>query len=161
MCCCCCFCCFFCFLLFFLLLFCCFFFIFVRFWSCVLSESTHDEKRGKKNIKITTIYKPVEQTHYCVFFKIITWKERKVYVLSKNLHQCTLCTQRIMLSIAKTRLYNFDPLKPHFYTVKLAFTGVYIIFVISAQNIHSGYSLEPPRRGGSNENSQSMFWAEI
>ena len=30
--------------------------------------------------------------------------------------------------ITKTCLYNFDPLKPHFYIVKLAFTGVYIIF---------------------------------
>ena len=33
----------------------------------------------------------------------------------------------------KTRLYNFDPLIPHFYVVKLGFTGVYIIFLISAQ----------------------------
>ena len=30
-------------------------------------------------------------------------------------------------NITKTRLYNFDPLKPHFYIVKL---GVYIIFII-------------------------------
>ena len=75
--------------------------------------------------------------------------------------------------ITKTRLYNFDPLKPHFYIVKLGFTGVYIIFLISAQNIDCGYSLEPhrlsaqnidcgyslepPRRGGSNEYPQSMF----
>ena len=35
--------------------------------------------------------------------------------------------------ITKTCLYNTDPLKPHFYIVKLGFTGVYIIFVISAQ----------------------------
>ena len=28
---------------------------------------------------------------------------------------------------------------------------------ISAQNIDCGYSLEPPRRGGSNEYPQSMF----
>ena len=35
------------------------------------------------------------------------------------------------------------------------------IFHISAQNIDCGYSLEPPRRSGSNEYSQSMFWAEI
>ena len=34
----------------------------------------------------------------------------------------------------KTYLYNFEPLKPHFYIVKLGFTGVYIIFLISAQN---------------------------
>ena len=31
------------------------------------------------------------------------------------------------------------------------------IFHISAQNIHCVYSLEPPRRGGSNEYPQSMF----
>ena len=35
--------------------------------------------------------------------------------------------------ITRTRLYNFDPLKPHFYIVKLGFTGVYIIFLISAK----------------------------
>ena len=64
-------------------------------------------------------------------------------------------------TITKTYLYNFDPLKPHFYIVKLGFTGVYIIFLISAQNIDCGCSLEPPRRGGSNEYPQSMFWAEI
>ena len=59
--------------------------------------------------------------------------------------------------ITKTCLYNVDPLKPHFHIVKLGFTGVYIIFHISAQNIDCGYSLEPPRRGGSNEYPQSMF----
>ena len=53
--------------------------------------------------------------------------------------------------------YNTDPLKPQFYIVKLGFTGVYISFLISAQNIDCGYSLEPPRRGGSNEYLQSMF----
>ena len=59
--------------------------------------------------------------------------------------------------ITKTRLYRFDPLEPHFYIVKLGFTGVYIIFLISAENIDCGYLLEPPRRGGSNEYPQSMF----
>ena len=63
--------------------------------------------------------------------------------------------------ITKTCLYNFDPLKPHFYIVKLGFIGVYIIFLISAENIDCGYSLEPPRRGGSNEYPKSMFSAEI
>ena len=46
-------------------------------------------------------------------------------------------------------LYNFDPIKPHFYIIKLGFTGVYIIFLIYAQ-----------KRGGSNEYQQSMLWAE-
>ena len=35
------------------------------------------------------------------------------------------------------------------------------IFHISAQKIDFGYPLEPPRRGGSYEYPQSMFWAEI
>ena len=30
--------------------------------------------------------------------------------------------------ITKTYLYNFDPLKPHFYIVKLGFAGVQVIF---------------------------------
>ena len=63
--------------------------------------------------------------------------------------------------ITKTCLYNFDPLKPHFYIVKLGFTGVYIIFLVLLVNIDCGYSLELPRRGGSNEYPQSMFWAKI
>ena len=32
--------------------------------------------------------------------------------------------------ITKTRIYKFDPLKSHFYIVKLGFTRVYIIFLI-------------------------------
>ena len=70
-----------------------------------------------------------------------------------------VCVKKIR--ITKTYLYNFDPREPHFYIVKLGFTGVYIIFLISAQNIDCGYSLEPPLRGGSNEYPQSMFCAEI
>ena len=62
-----------------------------------------------------------------------------------------------VIIITKTYLYNFDPLKPHFYIVKLGFTGVYIIFLISAQNIDCGYPLEPARGDGSNEYPQSMF----
>ena len=63
--------------------------------------------------------------------------------------------------ITKTCLYNVDPLKPHFYIVKLGFTGVYMIFLISAGNIDCEYYLEPPHRGGSNEYSQSTFGAEL
>ena len=49
-----------------------------------------------------------------------------------------------LISITKTCLNNFDPLKHYFYIVKLEFAGVYIIDLISAQNIDCGYSLEPP-----------------
>ena len=72
---------------------------------------------------------------------------------------CGVCFATIYSSflIPKTCLYNTDPLKPHFYIVKLGFTGVYIIFLYSAQKHRLWYSLEPPRRGGSNEYPQSMF----
>ena len=48
-------------------------------------------------------------------------------------------------TITKTNLYNFDSLKPLFCMVKVEFTWVNIIFLISA------------RRGGSYEYPQSMF----
>ena len=34
------------------------------------------------------------------------------------------------------------------------------IFLIFAQNIDCGYTLEPPQRGGSNEYPQSKFWSK-
>ena len=39
--------------------------------------------------------------------------------------------------------------------------GYTLFFLFPLKNIDCGYSLEPPRRGGSNEYPQSMFWAEI
>ena len=57
--------------------------------------------------------------------------------------------------IMKTRLYkyieNFISKNNKIMDEKLWY------FHISAQNIDCGYSLEPPRRGGSNEYPQSMF----
>ena len=58
-----------------------------------------------------------------------------------------------MSTIMKTYLYDFDPFKPHFYIVKLGFTGVYNIF-LSAQKHRLWYLLE---LGGSNEYPQSML----
>ena len=59
--------------------------------------------------------------------------------------------------IRKTCPCNEYPLKPHFYIVKLGYAGVYLFFLFLLQNIDCGYSLEPPRRGGSNVYPQSMF----
>ena len=61
------------------------------------------------------------------------------------------CPLRMWFLITKTCLYNFDPLKPHFCIVKLGFTGVYIIFLISTKN-HRLWILV---------RTQIMFWAEI
>ena len=40
---------------------------------------------------------------------------------------------------------NKYPINPHFYTVKMGLTGVYLFFLFLFQNIDCGYSLEPPR----------------
>ena len=63
--------------------------------------------------------------------------------------------------IMKTYLYNFDPLKPHFFIIKLGFTGVYITFLISAQKHTLWVLIRTVSQGSSNEYPQSMFWAEI
>ena len=102
---------------------------------------------------------PVVRRLYLAHEKIIFLKVCYYYYL--EFYGLVKTVKVMSIHITKTCLYHIDPLKPHFYTIKLGFTGVYIIFLISAQNIHCGYSLEPPRRGGSNEYPQSMFWAEI
>ena len=61
-----------------------------------------------------------------------------------------------MQPITKTCLFkyteNFTTKKNENFQIKKS-----DIFHISAQNIDCGYSLEPPRRGASNEYPQSMF----
>ena len=48
--------------------------------------------------------------------------------------------------------WKFLPRKTENFQIKISH-----IFHVSVQNIDCGYSLEPPRRGGSNEYPQSMF----
>ena len=66
---------------------------------------------------------------------------------------CSICVR-----IMKTRLFkyteNFTTNHQKNENFQIKFSN---IFHISAQNIDCGYSLEPPRRGGSNEYPQSMF----
>ena len=52
--------------------------------------------------------------------------QRRINVSSFAQYFVTCCQISMLKHITKTRLYNFDPLKPHFYTVKLGFTRVYI-----------------------------------
>ena len=62
---------------------------------------------------------------------------------------------RVAVSLRKHAYSNIlkilQPIKENF---QIKF---FDIFHISAQNIDCGYSLEPPRRGSSNEYPQSMF----
>ena len=60
-------------------------------------------------------------------------------------------------------LYHYENIpiqiyrKSHLQKLKNFRQKILIFFLIFAQNIDCGYSLEPPRRGGSNEYPQSMF----
>ena len=64
-------------------------------------------------------------------------------------------------SITKTCLFkyieNYTSKKNENFQIK----NSDIFFIISAQNIYCGYSLEPPRRGGSNEYHNLCFRAKI
>ena len=71
-----------------------------------------------------------------------THENNDVFVtLDKNIYD--MHSKRVnILYITKTYLYiyyNFDPLKSLLYIEKLEITGVYIIFIISAQNIDCEY----------------------
>ena len=79
-------------------------------------------------------------------------KSKKIYYSKNHFFN-------VSLNITKTRLFkyieNFYNQKRENFQIKHS-----EIFHISDQNIDCGYSLEPPRRGGSNEYPQSMFLAE-
>ena len=93
--------------------------------------------------------------------QIICDCKRHVAVLSKLVDFIHKRPCRIMVC-----MYHYENL-PMQYTEK--FFGCkneifqwtnFNIFLIFAQNIDCGYTLEPPRRGGSNEYPQSMFWSK-
>ena len=75
------------------------------------------------------------------------------FTLSKQLSSWPVAIKYIR----KTCPCNVYPLEPHFYIAKLGLAGVNLFFLFLLQNIDCGYSLEPPRRGGSNVYPQSMF----
>ena len=79
------------------------------------------------------------------------------FYLSDILNMCMKIFFGEKIIIRKTYPCIEYPLKPHFYIVKLGYAGVYLFFLFLLQNIDCGYSLEPPRQGGSNLYPQSMF----
>ena len=121
----------------------------------LLSKVPYKKKQNKKK----------QKTKNNLFWKMFKASYGKCCIFcqaNKCLWACSQCadSDHPGHSIMKTCLYIFDPFKPHFYIVKLGFTGVYIIFLIFAQNIDCWYSLELPHWGSSNEYAQSMFWAK-
>ena len=98
-------------------------------------------------------YKFCKSVHFILFF----YKCKLNQQYSINFFYIKLYT---IIPIRKTCPCNIYPLIPHFYIAKLGFAGVYLFFLFLLQNIDCGYSLEPPRRGGSNVYPQSMFGAK-
>ena len=78
-------------------------------------------------------------------------RESKVRVKVSTLRVDLFATIRI------TCPCDLNPLAPHFYIVKLGFTGVYFIILFLLLNIDCVYSLEPSHLDGSNMYLQSMF----
>ena len=74
-------------------------------------------------------------------------KDSKYFVLFTEIQPFLEFT----LTIMQTSPCNEYPLTPHFYMVRLGFTGVYIFFLFLLYNIDRGYSL------GSNVYQRSMF----
>ena len=82
-------------------------------------------------------------------------------------------TQTYLALIPSTVNLVFPPQCFHYHNMPMQYKEVFIgvknvnfqqkkfdIFLIFAQNIDCGYTLELPRRGGSNEYPQSMFWSK-
>ena len=78
-----------------------------------------------------------------IYLTNCTWHDHIDYIKTKAWFRVNKCANSNSHSIenplkqytliTKTCLYNVDPLKTHIYIEKLRFTGVYIIFLISAQ----------------------------
>ena len=64
-------------------------------------------------------------------------------------------TRELLRNLAHAIYRDFSSLKIENFQLKIL-----DIFLIFAQNIDCEYSLEPPRRVGSNEYPQSMFWSK-
>ena len=77
----------------------------------------------------------------------------------KNVHMLFII-KALTTFITKTRLFQYTK---NFYhqKIKKLDKKKSDIFHISAQNIDCGYSIEPPRRGNSNEYHHLCFLAEI
>ena len=63
----------------------------------------------------------------------------QLYVLNMHMNKSFAFSPYIMVELPHENIpIKFEPLKTHFYIVKLGFTEVYIMFLISALNIDCG-----------------------
>ena len=129
----------------------------IWYFYAIYWRNLHGMSKSKpvfwKNMKSISICPLLE-----ILTRVLCFDFQSFILVQIKMWQTKVWTER--QNDKKTCLYNFGPLKHHCYTVKVGFTGVYIIFFFFLlKNIDCGYSLEPPRWGGSNAYTQSMFWA--
>ena len=85
------------------------------------SKEKHEEKKELKTKRRLKREKRVYRQYYCLELQ----PSRVIFVHDPH----------ILLRITETSLYNVDPLKPHFYTVKLGVTGEYIVCLILTEAV--------------------------
>ena len=89
----------------------------------IWNKPPHVKREGLYMYQVTiSLYTRMSKQLFFIPSGHMTFMQRRLHVDATSLGYIT-----------KTYLYNFDPLKPHFYIVKLGFTAVYIIFLISAR----------------------------
>ena len=144
----------------------------VKMSKCILSCSAVDIRK-KCIFLVVVLYMKVGNFRVCSLPLRLSWPLTwSVSVSSKRRKLITCDIQPTILLFIFTiqGQETSSPLRKHAYTNILKILPPKNenfqlknpnIFHISAQNIDCGYSLEPPRRGGSDEYPQSIFWAEI
>ena len=124
----------------------------------------YDHLYFEQNIKICLL-------KMCIFLQIknlftlykhifVMYRSRSVAVVDRNY----ICSAKSVRNVKALRpgkhvRVMYTPLNPTFIQQKMpmGYAGVYLFFLFLLQNIDCGYSLEPPRRGGSNVYPKSMF----
>ena len=79
----------------------------------------------------------------------------------------------VLMGVTALELLSIECRNTHYANMSVQYTAIFHgckndnfqmkffdIFLIFAQNVDCGYTLEPPQRGGSNEYPQSMFWSK-
>ena len=110
------------------------------------------------NRRFNVVYHDVEPTLNRRCFNVVCLPERKILTFSHFMAQTDskrngpFGAMSILIKHAYSNILKILAPKNENFQIKNS-----DIFYTSAQNIDCGCSLEPPRRGGSNEYPQSMF----
>ena len=87
-----------------------------------LARSSHQDYHNARQESLNpTTRQPTNMTEHEISQQ---QSSRRTNYQNHCLREVSSKTPRIFQTITKTYLYNFDPLKPHFYIVKLGFAGV-------------------------------------